>query len=81
MFTCAATDRDSRAPFNTIAYEMVLLDNTAGQFFDVQPDGDIVLTRSVLTDNIETYQVRSIQAWQWLCLNIVKRCMYAQDKC
>ena len=73
MFTCAASDRDSRAPFNTITYEMVLLDNTAGQYFDVQPDGDIVLTRSVLTDNIETYQVRNIQAWQWVCLKYYQK--------
>lgn len=61
VFTCAATDRDTRAPFNTITYEMVLLDNTAGLYFNVQPDGDIVLTNSLLQDNLNQYQVHIVK--------------------
>lgn len=57
VFTCVATDRDTQPPFNTLTYEMVMLDNTAGLYFDVRSNGDIVLTNSILHDNLDKYQV------------------------
>lgn len=64
VFSCVAEDRDTRAPFNTITYEMVLMANNAGAFFDVRPNGDIVLTQSVLNDNENQYQVRLLMYYK-----------------
>ena len=70
IFTCVANDKDTRAPFNTVRYEMVLMNNNAGAFFDVKPNGDIVLTQSVLFDNENQYQVNLSQHLQ-TCIKIL----------